>query len=66
MDDYSDGINKAMKELEELRKSQANQEIPAPFETHVQFTISDEISDFVKQRRDERKRMRHISNGVYA
>ena len=65
MNDYADDINAALREL----KSRPGAPVYQDGVSHpvmIDLDISDEISEFIVQRREESERMRHVSKGVYA
>jgi len=65
MNDYADDINAALRELKSRPTSQIYQD-GMSHPVVIENDISDEISEFIKQRREESERMRHVSKGVYA
>lgn len=66
MNNYADDINDALRELEDLRNNPENKESSLSYDVSLEFTVSPEISKYIRQRRADSERMRHISVGVYS
>jgi len=61
---YADAVNVAFEELEAYRKSHVYQGQCTDNVIMADFRISNETSDFIRQRCDESRRMRDRSNNI--